>query len=99
MNCEARGGDVLAYHMAVHGLDFVNAAKALGAWVDDGRSAAAFRPTALSPRDALEVLAFEATLTAVAAGNLANGSALTDHDLSRLFVAAGRINHVVRAFA
>ena len=32
MACGARGGDVLAFHMAAHGLDFVSAAKALGAW-------------------------------------------------------------------
>ena len=37
--CGARGGDVLAYHMAQHGLEFVEAAKALGAWIDDGRPA------------------------------------------------------------
>lgn len=32
MACGANGGDVLAFHMAAHGLDFVSAAKALGAW-------------------------------------------------------------------
>ena len=32
MACSAHGGDVLAFHMAVNGLDFVSAAKALGAW-------------------------------------------------------------------
>jgi hypothetical protein len=30
--CNAKGGDVLAFHMARHGLDFVSAAKELGAW-------------------------------------------------------------------
>ena len=30
--CGARGGDVLAYHMALHGGDEVLAAKGLGAW-------------------------------------------------------------------
>lgn len=32
MACGTHGGDVLAFHMAAHGLDFVCAAKALGAW-------------------------------------------------------------------
>jgi hypothetical protein len=32
MACGAHGGDVLAFHMAANGLDFVSAAKALGAW-------------------------------------------------------------------
>ena len=34
MNCGARGGDVLAYHMAESGLEFVDAAKALLARLD-----------------------------------------------------------------
>lgn len=32
MACGAHGGDVLAFHMQLHGLRFVEAAKALGAW-------------------------------------------------------------------
>ena len=32
MACGAHGGDVLAFHMQRHGLRFVDAAKALGAW-------------------------------------------------------------------
>ena len=33
--CGARGGDVVAMQMAIHGQDFVTACKALGAWQDD----------------------------------------------------------------
>ena len=32
MACGAHGGDILAFHMQRHGLPFVDAAKALGAW-------------------------------------------------------------------
>ncbi|MCA1601446.1 MAG: hypothetical protein LC776_07340 [Acidobacteria bacterium] len=32
MTCGAKGGDVLAFHMRKHGLSFIDAAKALGAW-------------------------------------------------------------------
>lgn len=32
MVCGAHGGDVLAFHMQRHGLRFVEAAQALGAW-------------------------------------------------------------------
>jgi len=32
MACGAHGGDVLAFHMQRHGMWFVEAAKALGAW-------------------------------------------------------------------
>lgn len=99
MNCGARGGDILAYHMAESNLEFVEAAKALGAWVEDGKPHKQKKPTALQPRAALEVLGFEATLVAVAAGNLANGLMLSDADRKRLLVCAGRINRVVGDFA
>ena len=97
--CGARGGDVLAYHMADAGQEFVEAAKALGCWVEDGRPATQHRPTALSPRQALQLLSEEAMLVAVCAGNLAHGLQLTDDDRRRLLQAAGRIDHVARAFA
>lgn len=32
MVCGIRGGDVLAFHMQRHGLRFIDAARALGAW-------------------------------------------------------------------
>lgn len=99
MNCGARGGDVLAYHMAESGLEFVEAAKALGAWVEDGKPQKLQKPTVLSPRAALEVLCFESTLVAVAAGNLAKGSVLSDADRKRLLTCVGRINRVVEDFA
>ena len=99
MNCGARGGDVLAYHMAESGLEFVEAAKALGAWEEDGKPHKPQKPTALSPRAALEVLGFEATLVALAAGNLAKGFILSDADRKRLLICAGRINRVVEDFA
>jgi hypothetical protein len=35
--CGAKGGDVLSFHMRKHGLSFVDACKALGAWVEEGR--------------------------------------------------------------
>jgi DNA primase len=98
MSCGAKGGDVLAYEMAANGTDFVTAAKALGAWIDDGKSEPRKKPAPLPPRAALEVLNFEATLTAVAAGNLANGLALSDKDRVRLMTAANRINKVAGVY-
>jgi hypothetical protein len=99
MNCHVKGGDVLAYEMTASGRDFVDAAKALGCWVDDGRPPVQTKPTPLSPRLALSVMAFESTLAAVAAGNVANGVMLTDADRARLMAAANRINRLVEAFA
>ena len=99
MSCGEKGGDVLAYEVKNSGREFVDAAKALGSWVDDGRPPVQTKPTPLSPRLALSVMAFESTLTAVAAGNVANGVTLTDADRARLMVAANRINRLVEAFA
>ena len=96
--CGAKGGDVLAYEMADTGTDFVTAAKALGAWVDDGRPAPS-RPTAIPPRDALQILATEANLVAVAAGNVAHGVKLTQIDLDRVMQAASRITFIAEVFA
>ena len=98
MSCGEKGGDVLAYEIKVSNSEFVDAAKALGCWVDDGRPPVVTKPTPLSPRLALSVIAFESTLAAVAAGNVANGVTLTDADRSRLMVAANRINRLVEAY-
>ena len=97
--CGARGGDVQAYHMAQHGLEFVEAAKALGAWIDDGRPTTQHKPSPLSPRQALEVLAVEANLVAIAAANVAHGVVLSQVDLSRVLTASGRITRLVEVFA
>jgi hypothetical protein len=99
MACDVGGGDVLAYHMQAHGQEFVGAVKALGAWADDGKPYKPQKATALPPRDALEVLGFEATLVAVAAGNLAQGMTLTDDDRKRLMVCVGRINRIAGEFS
>lgn len=98
MNCGEKGGDVLAYEIKRSGCGFVDAAKALGCWVEDGRPHQQTKPTPLSPRLALSVMAFESTLAAVAAGNVANGVVLTCADRARLMVAANRINRLVEAF-
>lgn len=98
MSCNAKGGDFLAYHMAAHGVDFVEAARQLGAWQETPGPHQPKRPTPLQPRDALTVLAFESTLTAIAAGNVARGVALSEQDRQRCAEAAARISHIAGAF-
>ncbi len=98
MSCGEKGGDVLAYETKDSGREFVDAAKALGCWVDDGRPQVQTKPTPLSPRLALSVLAFESSLAAIAAANVAHGYALTQIDLDRLLLAANRISNIVEAF-
>lgn len=92
MSCGQKGGDVLAYEMKVTGADFVDAARALGALIDDDRTSAPATPKPFSTLEALSVLAVEANLAAIAASNVAYGAQLTPDDLSRLQTAAQRIN-------
>lgn len=97
MSCGAKGGDVLAYEMAHSGIDFVSAAKLLGAWVDDGKPAPA-RPTPLSARDAMAVIAFEAHVVYVSGCNIARGVVLSQDELLRVGVATERINRLREVF-
>lgn len=99
MSCNAKGGDVLAHFMAEHGVDFISAAKLLGAWDDDGKLNKPHRPKPLSASAAIQALAFEATLAAIAAGNISAGVQLTETDRARLYVAAQRIQTILGCFA
>lgn len=101
MSCGAKAGDVLGFHMQRHGLEFIDAAKALGAWVDrpghDGTTKA--RPLPFTARNGLEVVRFEALLVAVAACNLARGVELASADRERLVQAASRIEFIAQELA
>lgn len=98
MACAAKGGNTLDYRMAAHGEDFITAAKALGCWIDDGKPSPT-RPTPISPRDAIALMAIECNLVAVAAANVAHGVALTQLDLDRLLTAASRVTRIAEVFA
>jgi hypothetical protein len=84
--------------MQMHGDDFVQATKKLGAWIDDGNYPRDQKPKTLPATKAMEVLAFEATFAAVAAGNVARGTKLTEEDLTRLYKCAGRINRISQEY-
>ena len=91
--CGAKGGDVLAYEMLASGRGFVDTAKALGAWRDDGHTPA-YKPSPVSARTMLEVLALEVQITYLLAADMAAGKSLADADRERLLVAVGRIGYV-----
>ena len=95
MACNAHGGDVLAYEMAAHGLSFIEAAKQLGAWTEDGKPQQHRRPKALPAHEALELIKRESNLVAIEAARLANGHAITNDIKTRLLQAAGTIHHVL----
>lgn len=98
MNCGAKGGDVLAYEMASTGLGFVDAAKDLGAWIEDGRPPPKLRATKLSGAQALQAIDAEALLVCVIASDLAKGKVLDGATQARLFEAAAIISHLQGAF-
>lgn len=94
MSCGQSGGDVLAYHQRAHDLEFIDAAKALGAWVDDGAPARQTKPSPLSPRQGLELLAFESQIVAMVAAKIARREPVQADDSRRVLEAAGRIDFV-----
>ena len=97
MACNARGGDVLAYEMAARGLTFIEAAKALGCWIEDGKPQQHRRPKALPAHEALELIERESNLIALEAARLANGHPITDEIKTRLLHAAAAIHHARQA--
>ena len=96
--CGAKGGDVLAYEMAHQGLDFIQTAKALGAWVYDGKFEPKSRPAPFTARAALEVLEYETLLVAGVASSIGQGLVLNESDRQRLFASAGRIQKIMGVF-
>ena len=92
MGCGAGGRDVLAFHMERHGLDFIAAARQLGAWQDNDKPYTGPRKARKLPAaDALELLYQDALLVWVAAGNIRQGVVLTERDFADLGAAEKRI--------
>lgn len=100
MNCGVKGGDVLSYEMQSTGTEFIQAAKELGAWVDDGKPLPTHtrKPSPLSPRQALEALAFETMVAMLTASDVVNGKPVTPDAMRRLAVAVGRIQAIAEGF-
>jgi hypothetical protein len=100
MACGAKGGDVLAYHMQMHGMEFVEAATALGAYVDDGRRySGKMTATTLSARDAMQVIAHELLVLLIVIADIRAGVIPKDADWQRFVVGAGRVETLAREFA
>lgn len=97
MSCGTKGGDVLAYQMQQHGQDFVTAAKALGAYVDDGKAYQwQDRPRRFSARDALDVVGVELLICVVVIADARKGITPNDNDWHRFLEAAGLVEAIAR---
>lgn len=100
MACGVKGGDVLAYHMQRYGMQFVEAARELGAYVDDGkRYSGKTTATTLSARDAMQVIAHELLVLFVVIADIRKGVIPSDADWQRFVVGAGRVETLAREFA
>lgn len=99
MACGVKGGDVLAYHMQMHGMEFGEAAMALGAYVEDGRRySGRATATTLSARDAMQVVSHELLVLFVVIADIRAGVIPTDDDWQRFVVGAGRVEMLAREF-
>jgi hypothetical protein len=98
MACGIKGGDVVSHFMQSKGMEFVVAARALGAWTGSDSPQTQRKPAGLSPRAAMEVMSFEALIAAVAAANVARSVVLKERDLERLLLASNRITKLMEAY-
>jgi len=98
MSCGAKGGDIVAYHAATHGLDFVTTCKALGAWVEDEKPHQHHRPKPLPAADALAVLALETMIVSMIASDMCRGLPIDEETKTRLLQATGRIQQIQGAY-
>lgn len=97
-SCQASGSDVLAYAMQADGLDFISAAKALGAWREDGKPAPDYKPTPITAREAINLLSNECQLILATGATIRGGHPVTTQDIERCAKAMGRINKVREMF-
>lgn len=99
MACSATGGDVLAFHMQRHGLEFVDAARLLGAYVDDGkRYTGPAKPTTLSARDAMQLASFELLVALVVIHDIRVGVIPSDDDWHRFIESSRRVETLAEEY-
>lgn len=94
MACGAKGGDVLAFHMQINGMEFVDAARDLGAWAGDAAPAPWRAAAGLSSRDALELAAFEMKVALVVMSDARRGVLVAEPDWQRFLSAVGRVERL-----
>ncbi|MDN3920402.1 CHC2 zinc finger domain-containing protein [Roseateles violae] len=98
MACGQSGGDVLNYYMEVHGAEFMEAAEALAATLDDGKPQQPRRKTTLTATAALAQIQAEAWFVACTA--LATADAIKEPAArARLIEASRTIQNVMQEFA
>lgn len=99
MACGEKGGDVLAYTMRAQGLEFVEAARLLGAYVDDDKpNRGPGKPATLSARDSMEVISLSMLTALLVISDIRRGLIPTDSDWANFLDCAGRIEALVMEY-
>lgn len=99
MACGAKGGDTLAHYTQRSGLSFIAAARALGAWRDDGKPpTTADKPRTLPARDAMELAAFELLVLMVVISDARRGLLPNDADWQRFLAGADRVERLAMEY-
>lgn len=92
MSCHAKGGDVLSHYMQRNGLDFVEAARRLGAIDDRGQPLR--RQRRFSASDALACIGVELNVCIIVISDCRSGVLPNDADWQRFLQAAGRVQAI-----
>lgn len=99
MNCMVKGGDVLAYAMQRHGLEFAEAARTLGAYVDDDRPhQGQDKPTTLSARAAMELAALDLQIALLVMSDVRAGQVPNDVDWQSFIGCTSRVAALAQEF-
>lgn len=99
MNCGAKGGDILAFAMQRHFESFIEAARALGAYVEDGKlHRGPTQPSTLSARDAMQLAAQEILLALIVISDIKTGLIPSEGDWQRFIVSASRLQALAEEY-
>lgn len=92
MACGIKGGDVLSYAMQRHNLDFVEAARRLGAYQDDGRAhQGQASPAPLPARAAMELAATDLQTAVMVISDVRSGKVPSDADWRAFLQCTARV--------
>ena len=99
MACGAKGGDVLAYAMQLHCQNFVEAARALGAYVEsDKPHRGSTQPTTLPARDAMQLASHELTVALLVISDIKAGIIPNRTDWQRFLGSAARLTALAEEY-
>ena len=99
MACTLHGGDVSAHHMQRHGLDFVAAARQLGAYVEDGKPyRGQTKPATIPARDAMELAATGLREAVLVISDIRAGVIPSDQDWQLFLERAGQIEQLAMEY-